>query len=316
MGRSCAPGRRQSHRQSGSMDVTRRDVCHRGQLRVFRSRLRATDATAGSVNAVIWFDNAQLWNQTQLPNQVAAGMPWCDLRAVNSPAQLVVSGLLGDLPSPAALALGTYVSSLPAGGALTVYVGRKAITNPNAQYVGFSFAAFSPLWTPQGFAQLDPGSYGGFTGFVTVNPGWNPRFTSMLTKDAVGVYHILARVKTAQTTPNLPNITLRAVTEQQTDAWYGLLSGTDLVGAWQGPYVAPFTQSTVWTLADARQAILPPVPSGALSDPSQLNLIPRAQWSDTTAAGRRATRTGKRCCRWMAVSWSPPSIIRAIALAR
>jgi hypothetical protein len=212
-------------------------------------------------------------------------MPWCDLWAGNSPAQLVVSGLLGDLPAPAALALGTYVSSLPAGGALTVYVGRKATTNPNAQYVGFSFAAFSPLWTPQGFAQLDPGSYGGFTSYVTVNPGWNPRFTSMLTRDAVGVYHILARVKTAQTAPNLPNMTLRAVTEQQTDAWYGLLSGSDLVGAWQGPYVAPFTQSNVWTLADAGQAILPPFPSGALSDPAQLYLIPRAQWSDTTAGG-------------------------------
>jgi hypothetical protein len=29
-----------------------------------------TDATTGSPNAIGWFDNAQLWNQTQLPNQV------------------------------------------------------------------------------------------------------------------------------------------------------------------------------------------------------------------------------------------------------
>ena len=45
-------------------------------------------------------------------------MPWCDLRAAVSPAMLVISGLVGDLPAPAYLAIGTYVSSLPTGGAL------------------------------------------------------------------------------------------------------------------------------------------------------------------------------------------------------
>ena len=43
-------------------------------------------------------------------------MPYCELRFPASPAQLVVSGLLGDLPAPAHLAWGTYLASLPTGG--------------------------------------------------------------------------------------------------------------------------------------------------------------------------------------------------------
>ncbi len=51
----------------------------------------------------------------------------------------------------AIVALGTYVASLPQSGALSLYVGRKAITSPRAQLVGVSYGAFSAAFSPQGF---------------------------------------------------------------------------------------------------------------------------------------------------------------------
>ena len=97
-----------------------------------------------------------------------SSMPWCDLRAAVSPAMLVVSGLVGDLPAPCYLALGTYVSSLPQGGALSLYVGRKAITSPRAQLVGVSYGAFSAAFSPRGLCptRRDASSYGGFDSYV------------------------------------------------------------------------------------------------------------------------------------------------------
>jgi hypothetical protein len=249
--------------------------------------LRALDATSNSANGTLWLDNAQLWNKTQLASQIPTmtSMPWCDLRAVVSPAMLVLSGLLGDLPAPCYLALGTFVASLPTGGALSLYVGRKAISSPRAQLVGASFGAFSAAFSPQGFAQLDSSSYGGFDSYASVGSGgWNPKALSLLASDAAGIYHLLARVKTAQIVGNLPNITVRVVTAQQTDAWFNLPSGTDIVGQWTGGYVTPFAAQNTWTIADAGQCNLPPFPQGALTDPSQLYLIPRSQWQDSSGS--------------------------------
>jgi hypothetical protein len=198
---------------------------------------------------------------------------------------LVLSGLVGDLPAPCYLALGTYVASLPTGGALSLYVGRKAMTSPRAQLVGASYGAFSAAFSPQGFAQLDASSYGGFDSYASVGSGgWNPKALSLLASDASGIYHLLARIKTAQIVGNLPLITLRAATAQQTDAWFNQVGGADIVGQWAGTYATPFSQQNVWTIADAGQAQMPPFPQGALTDPSQLYLVPRAQWQDTSGS--------------------------------
>ncbi len=215
-----------------------------------------------------------------------SSMPWCDLRAAVSPAMLVVSGLAGDLPAPCYLALGTYVASLPQSGALSLYVGRKAITSPRAQLVGVSYGAFSrsllaARFRATGRQQLrrvrlaTPRS---------AQAGWNPRAFSLLASDASGIYHLLARVKTAQIVGNLGSITLRAVSTQQTDAWFNQVGGADVVSTWNGAYVTPFAAQNVWTIADAGQCNLPSFPQGALNDPTQLYLIPRAQWQDSSGS--------------------------------
>ena len=56
----------------------------------------------------------------------------------------------------------------------------------------------------------------------------------------------------------------------------------------------PFAAAATWTIADAGQCTLPPFPQGALTDPSQLYLTPRAQWQDTSRSKRTGERTGRR----------------------
>lgn len=166
--------------------------------------------------------------------------------------------------------------------ALTLYLGRKGITSPKAQLLGVSFAAFSPLYTPQGTAALDATGYGGFYSVVSIGNagGWNPRFASLVGSDAPGIYHLLSRLYSEQSVPNLPNISARIAVAQQTDPWYSLPSGSDIVGQWAGSYVYPFAAANTWTVADAGQLALPPFPQGALTDPSALYLTPRTQLQD------------------------------------
>lgn len=244
--------------------------------------LRAADTSApgASANAVVKWDNAQLWNQTQLSGQ--SSMPWCDLRAVVSPASLVVSGLVGDMPAPAQLSLGTFVTSWPQSGTMVLYAGRKLKTSPYALFQNASIGYYG-----QGSsASLDATTFGGYNASSTVGTGgWNPRFTSPTASDAAGTYHLLARVYTQQTAPNLVNMTVRVATAQQTSLWFSQPSGSDVVGQWTGPYSNPFTARTTWLLADAGQCVLPPFPQGALTDPTALGLTPRTQWADGSASG-------------------------------
>jgi hypothetical protein len=259
--------------------------------------LRAADTTVAgeSANATVWADNAQLWNQT---GTGMTSMPWCDLRAVVSPATLVVSGLLGDLPAPAALSLGAYISSvtgggsLPSGGALSVYVGRKATTSPNAQLVNRSEGGYSAIYTPQAIASTDASSYGAVNAQASVgSSGWNTRFFSGSAADAVGSYHLLARVKSDQANPTLAQVQVRVVTAQQTDAWFSLpagLGGMDVVGQWFGNWTQPFTTPGAWVLVDVGPCALPPFPAGALSNPASLYLTPRTQWQDPSGGSATA----------------------------
>lgn len=247
--------------------------------------LRVADTTVAgeSANATVWADNIQLWNQTTTGLTV---MPWCALRSVRSPASLVVTGLVGDLPAPAQISIGAYCASWPSGGSITLYAGRKLATSPAAQFVASSFGAYPTSYTPTSTALLDVGSWGGYYISATLGSGvgWNPRFLSPKGSDMPGVYHLLARVRTAQSSGNLPNVSLRVVNVQQTDPGLNLLAGTDIVGQWFGPYVYPFTAANTWQVVDAGQCNMPPFPTGAMTDPSKLYLVPRAQWLDTSGS--------------------------------
>ena len=245
--------------------------------------LSAVDNTSGSANGSIWWDNAQVWNETTLG---VTAMAYCELRFPLAPAQLVVSGLLGDLAAPVALSLGTYLASFAPGSAVSFALGRAGVTNKAAQLVGNSHGWYTSALSPQSVPVLDAGSYGGWYDSATVTSGgWSPRAFSPTPAQAAGVYHALGRFKTGQAGGNLANVQTRAVALQRSNAWYGALDGSDQVGAYYGPYSAPVTASNQWTVADAGQVAIPPFNGGALSDPSQTYITPRQQWVDNTGGG-------------------------------
>ncbi len=245
--------------------------------------LRSYDATANeSAGGTIWFDNAQVWNAAALGNNQTS-MPYCELVSPQAPVQWLLSGLLGDLPAPAYVALGVYLASWPTSSVLNVALGRGAQSSATARLVGnstgFNLAGGGVT------SLLDPASYGGW--YVATAPGsggWNPRAFSPLASDQPGVYHLLARLLTQETGGNVGSVEVRVDTMQRQTAWYGqggdVTSLADLLGSYYGPFSFPFTQGNTWTVVDAGQAQLPPFAGGALSDPTQTYLTPRPQIAD------------------------------------
>jgi len=250
--------------------------------------LRVSDTTTPgeSANATVWFDNAQVWNQTTTGQTT---MPYCELRFPQAPAQLLVSGLLGDLPAPSLLAFGAYLANWPTGALLTFALGRRGQTQATTQLVGPSYGWFDgtrppPTSTPT----LDAGSYGGFYVSAPIGSGWNPRAFSFHPADAPGTYHLLCRFLAQQSVGNLPNISVRVTMQTLLNAWFGLANQTDQLTAFYGGYLYPLTQSDVWTVVDGGQIVIPAFNLGASADPTQNYLTPRTQWIDTTAGGSTA----------------------------
>ncbi|HET9111491.1 MAG TPA: hypothetical protein VFN78_11750, partial [Ktedonobacterales bacterium] len=245
-------------------------------------RLEALDSTTGSVGGTVWFDNAQCWNETTTG---ASSMPYCELRFPQSPAQLLVTGLLGDLPAPASLAWGTYLSTWNTGSTLGFALGRRAKASANAKMAAPSQGYYGPGVSPQATAYLDASAYGGYYAQALANPQWNPRAFSFPPADLLGVFHLFSRFFTSQSAPNLGNLETRVVTQQKTSAWFGNTSNADQVGAYNGPFTFPISAASTWTVCDSGQVNVPALPSGALTDLTATSLTPRSQWGDTTAGG-------------------------------
>ncbi len=145
--------------------------------------LRVADTNAGqSANGTVWWEKTQVWNVTQC----GASMPYCELRFPQSPAQLLVTGLLGDLPAPASCALGGFLSSLPTGGSLQLVVGRRGQFSAGAALVGPTYGYYGTALSPQSTATLDATSYGGWYASLAAltGSGWNPRAFSFKPSDA------------------------------------------------------------------------------------------------------------------------------------
>jgi hypothetical protein len=245
--------------------------------------LRVVDASGGGAGGTVWFDSAQCWNISATGQ---SAMPYCELRFPQSPAQLLVTGLEGDLPAPTFLAFGTWLQSWPTGSTLSYAIGRRARATHNAGLAAPSIGYFGTALSPQSFAYLDASSYGGYYVRASVtSSGWNPRAFSFTPADAPGVYHLFGRFLTEQAQGNLGNVRARAVTQQRLQPWYGATDGSDVVGTYYGPLSAPVTASGAWTVEDAGQVDVPPFAQGALTDPAKTYLTPRTQWSDLTSGG-------------------------------
>jgi hypothetical protein len=244
--------------------------------------LTISDTTANSANGTVWFDNAQVWDQTRTG---MAAMPYCELVFPNSPGMLMVSGLLGDLPCPCHLQLGTYVSSWAKGGTLSYAAGRLGSYKPNAVLAAASVGFYGTTIPPQATAVLDGTSYGGYFVKATVNngTGWNPRGVSPRVSDAQGVYHLLMRYRTADATPT--GVLVRPLLDHTLDPWYTDLLTLGVLGTYYGPYQNPLSAANVWTVADVGQLVVPPFPLPGMADGTQTYATPRAQWIGTTGPG-------------------------------
>src|SRR5260370_31029588 len=100
-----------------------------------------------------------------------ATMPYCETRFPQGPAQLLLSGIQGDLPAPAHLALGTFLTSWPTSSTLSFALGRAGKVSTNASLVGESNGYYGPLLSPQSTAVLDSASYGGRLAHSPVTDG-------------------------------------------------------------------------------------------------------------------------------------------------
>ncbi len=245
--------------------------------------LRVVDAMAGaSAGGSVWFDNVQIWNVTKSGQ---ADMPYCELRFPQSPAQLLLTGIVGDLPAPAQLSFGTYMASFAPANALSFGIGRLGRFSPSAQLVGHVHGFYGSALSPQAIAVLDSTAFWGYYVQALVQASWNPRCFSFKTADLRGIFHLLGRFLTKQLLGNLANVQLRVTASQQIDPWFNKSDQSDVLSTYYGPFAALFAASNAWTVADAGQMAIPPYPQGALTDPSALYHVPRVQWQDLTGGG-------------------------------
>jgi hypothetical protein len=240
--------------------------------------LQVTDSTANSANGTVWFDNVQVWNQTTTG---MTSMAWHDVRGPNSPYQMVVSGIVGDVAAPCWLGFATYEASWPQNTALTFQIGRRATSTAGAALVG-------PL-TPSGTdvtLVLDSNSYGGFYLSHTNLPATQPRLNPPLASDAQGGYHVLRRVLSnlPQGTLNSTPINAQNITIEKTNSGFGAASRLDVQAYTQGALLTSgvVPTSATWTVVDGSQIILPSGNQGALTDLTASYQAVYIAWSNAT----------------------------------
>jgi hypothetical protein len=240
------------------------------------------DTVAGnSANGTVWLDNAQAWDSTRLST---TSMPYCETSFAQSPAQLVLTGLLGDLPAPAHVQAGTFVSAWARGGRLTWALGRLGSYRPSAVLASPSHGFYGTTFAPQAAPVLDAAGYGGFYVKATVDTGgWQVRGLSPRLADALGAYHLWTRYRTFDPAP--AGVSLRVNADEALHAWYSDTSTLASLGTYFGPYVNPLSAANAWTVCDAGQLVVPAFPLPGLADATQLFAIAKSQWVGTVGGG-------------------------------
>ncbi len=234
----------------------------------------AVDGTSGSAGGTVWWDNAQVWDQTATG---MTAMPYCELAFPAAPAQLLVSGVQGDVPAPCQIAFGILPAGagLAASGSLTLYAGRRAISGFGAQLVGGALQGQQDGVNQKMF--LDATCWDGIRAEHHNAAGnYQPLFVSDLVRDLLGTYHLLTRLRMVDTPSANQNLYAQAYLLQH--AWLGNSNKLDRLGIAGPPAVFPFT-GTAWQLADAGLLAVPPFPTATMGDPSQVYATIAAQSS-------------------------------------
>ena len=154
--------------------------------------LRATDANVETADYA--FDNVQLWD-TVTTKQTT--MPYCELRFPQAPAQLLVSGVVGDVLSPAIVAVGVYETA--AANPIIVRLGRRVQSGYLAKLLEWANTSLLGFGNS---AKINSSFYGGMYYINTNNTtGYLDYFSVNLAANQ-GTYHYYANIGiTNVTTP-------------------------------------------------------------------------------------------------------------------
>ena len=250
--------------------------------------LTVTDTVSGaSSGGYVTWDNIQLWDS----QKYGATMPYCELWFNQSPAQLVVSGLVGDVPSPITLSVGTQIAS---NSTLKFAIGRRAFSTANMQTVSPQYSVSGAFTSYSGVRftpVLDSTSYYGYyhTATSLTNaeiPYINilPIAESTLPVGIMqqGIYHLYTRFQSGQSLANIKNV---SVTPQISQLGPG---SSAVLAVRYYPSTTPLLASATWTLADAGQVQMPPFPIGGLATYANTYLSPQLVWSDSTVGSSTA----------------------------
>ena len=236
-----------------------------------------TSVAGESANGTVWFDNVQCWNQTTTGQ---TSMPYCELRFPQSPAQLMVSGLVGDVPAPAALASGSFASSLPSGTTISLLLGRRALAHAGAYLIGYPHTYVGSA----GYVTvLDSTAYGGYywksaTGQTSDQGPRGQYGASVLTAATLnGIYQLLARTRTSQLLANLRNLS----SFPKVITFVGFNTASLVYPA----IPSQFSASNTWTRINHGTTFVPPYGVGSQGDISQISLSIVALWADSTGGG-------------------------------
>ncbi len=210
--------------------------------------LMAYDGTAGaSANASIWFDNAQIWLTS-----LNAAMPYCETTFETAPATMVLSGLLGDVPAPTLLSIGTLPNggSIAANHSISAYIGRKSAISNNMPMV---CSAQSGSLNGGTIAQIVDATASNNVTLQYRTVGAVPMTVQGTAGDVVGVYHLFARIRMYDST--FATQTAQITIYETPNLWSGDM--TQVRGYAQSPVITPWTGNLMQVI-DCGLLTLPP----------------------------------------------------------
>lgn len=227
--------------------------------------LRVEDGTAGaSAGATVWFDNVSSWDATQT-GQTA--MPYCELRNMLAPAQFMVSGVIGDMPAPALLMVGS-TPNLAAAGKLNIIIGRRLTPGWRAKLVRAA-VVYNPS-AVNNITALDSTAYAGYrVAYAGASGNYEPMFTSGNVFDYLGQFHLFTRAQVLDGSPTTQAVTPLNYSELGKYVPLQTATTSPRLGLYEGAAVTPFPDNTAFHVFDMGYVPSPPFAITALTDPSQ-----------------------------------------------
>lgn len=233
-------------------------------------QILGADTTSGSANGTIWIDNVQVWNSTYTGSTTAS---YHELRFQNSPVNLLVSGIVGDVPAPAMISVASYGASVQSSGTLYYVLGRRASSSLIPPPPTVPFQATTPA--------LDTSSFGGWYDSVSsatyTSSVLRGQTTVMTTSVFLGAYELYSRAYMTDATTTRVSVQpiIQEFSNNSANTANNITGGTTLY---------PFSAASTWTVVDAGRVNIPAATPGALTDLTTMYGVVQSRYSDSGGA--------------------------------